>query len=328
VKKNRILFFLAGILFLVAQCNGVRFISIGTGSVTGVYYPAGKAISKILNEKGSSDYRFFSDASGGSLENLRGLLEGRYHFGIIQSDRQYLAYTGQKEWEGKGPQRTLRSVLSIYPELITVVAAQESGIRTLADIRGKKVNLGNEGSGQLENAREILEILRIGEKDFKPLYMEAVKSPQILQERKVDAFFYTVGHPNENIREATQGKIQTRFVGFPDELIRQAVQKYPYYAPSFIPVHYYPKAANKNPVKTLGVQATLTTTAAMDDKVVYVLTKKLFENLEEFKKQHPAFSHISIESMFQGLTAPIHPGALKYYKESGLTEYIAKNLIE
>ena len=294
------------------------FVTIGTGGITGVYYPTGGAIANMVNaKKDQYGIRATVEATGGSVFNINGVLGGDLEFGIAQSDRQFQAYNGLSEWKDKGPQKDLRSVFSIYPEQITLLAAVDAKINTVADLKGKRVNLGDPGSGNRQNAIDVLEAAGLNyEKDLKAESIKASEAAALLQDEKIDAYFYTVGHPNGSFKEATAGTRKAKFV--PITAMDDLLKKTPYYAKSYIPYELYPTAENKENIDTIGVQATLITSAKVPDEVVYAITKEVFERLDDFKKLHPAYAIITKESMLQGLAAPIHPGAMKYFKEAGL----------
>ena len=293
------------------------FITIGTGGVTGVYYPAGGAISRMINKKKDVYHiRATVESTAGSVFNINAVMSGDLEFGIAQSDRQYQAYNGLAEWKGK-PQKNLRAVFALHPEAVTLVAAVDSGIKKFADLKGKKVNIGNPGSGQRQNSIDALTINGIDwKKDIKAEGLKAAEAPGMLQDGRIDAFFYTVGHPSGAIKEATAGTRKVMFIAIPN--VDKLCKKFPYYAPAYVPVKFYPQALNKEDVPTFGVKATFVTRADMPDDIVYAITKEIFENLDAFKKLHPAFEVLTKKNMLEGLSAPIHPGALKYYKEAGL----------
>ncbi|MBU0986935.1 MAG: TAXI family TRAP transporter solute-binding subunit [Proteobacteria bacterium] len=294
------------------------YVTIGTGGITGVYYPTGGAIAKMVNEK-RKEYgiRATVESTGGSVFNVNAVMSGDLDFGVVQSDRQYQAIHGLAEWKDAGPQKDLRAVFSIHPESVTLVAAVDAGIKSIADLKGKKVNIGNPGSGQRQNSIDALEAVGIDyEKDLQAEGIKAAESASLLQDGRIDAFFYTVGHPNGSIMEATSGKRQVRFASITG--VDKLLAKYPYYAPAIIPIELYPNADNKEDVQTFGVKATFVTSAKVPDKVVYAITKEVFDNFEDFKRLHPAFQVLTKANMLEGLSAPIHPGAMKYYKEAGL----------
>jgi TRAP transporter TAXI family solute receptor len=294
------------------------FVTIGTGGITGVYYPTGGAIAKMINKKRDEYHiRATVESTGGSVFNVNAVMSGDLEFGIVQSDRQYQAVHGLAEWKDAGPQKDLRAVFSIHPESVTLVAAVDANIKDIKDLKGKRVNIGNPGSGQRQNSIDALEAVGLNyEKDLQAEGIKAAESAGLLQDGRIDAFFYTVGHPNGSIKEATSGKRKVRFASILG--IDKLLQKYPYYAKAVIPIQFYPGAVNDADVPTFGVKATFVTSAKVPDRVVYAITKEVFDNLEEFKTLHPAYSILTKQNMLEGLSAPIHPGAMKYFKEAGL----------
>lgn len=301
-----------------ATKDKTTFITIGTGGITGVYYPTGGAIARIVNKK-RDEYgiRCTVESTGGSVFNVNAILSGDLDFGVVQSDRQYQAINGLAEWKDKGPQKDLRAVFSIHPESVTLVAAVDAGIKTIGDLKGKKVNIGNPGSGQRQNAIDALTAIGIDyTKDLQAEGIKASESAGLLQDGRIDAFFYTVGHPSGSIKEATAGKRKVCFVTITG--VDKLLEQYPYYAKSFVPYKLYPGAANDSDVETFGVKATFVTSVKVPDNVVYAITKEVFENFDSFKKLHPAYAVLTKKGMLEGLSAPIHPGAMKYYKEVGL----------
>ncbi|MBC8525509.1 MAG: TAXI family TRAP transporter solute-binding subunit [Candidatus Cloacimonetes bacterium] len=321
------------LLLLVAifSCakKDVVFVTIGTGGVSGVYYPTGGAISKMVNNN-FKEYgiKATAESTAGSVYNINSVLSGDLDFGIAQSDRQYQAVKGLSEWAEFGPQEKLRSVFSIHPEAITLIVSDKSGIKTIEDLVGARVNLGNPGSGQLQNSRDVLGAFGVSEDMLKSEYVKAVEAPGLVQDELLDAFFYTVGHPNVNIKEATSGRVKVHIVPIEGSPIESLLEALPYYDRAIIPHDYYELSTNTEDVPTIGVKATLVTSADVFDDIVYAFTKEVFENFDEFKTLHPAYGILTKESMLKGLSAPVHPGALKYYKEAGLTEHIKPELIK
>lgn len=297
------------------------YVTIGTGDITGAYFPAGGAIAKTVNARRQEHgIRVTVDVTGGSAFNVNAIMAGNLEFGLVQGDRQYQAYNGEEgtEWAGR-PQKNLRAVFSLQGESVTLVASMQSGIKSLMDLKGKRVNLGNPGSGHLMNAKDILRAVGLDpEKDIKAEYIKAAETPGLLQDGRIDAFFYTVGHPNGAIREVTAGKTKVLFIPIEGSGIDALLSRQPFYARAIVPVNEYPGALNDADVPTIGVKAGLCTSAAVSDEEVYVITKEVFDNLDAFTKLHPVLSGLTKKGMLKGLSAPIHPGAMKYYKESGL----------
>jgi len=312
-----IIFLLGATPFLL--CRKQTFVTIGTGAVTGVFYPTGGAICRMVNNKSDTyGIKATVESTAGSVYNVNAVLNGDLEFGVVQSDRQYQAVHGLAEWSDKGKQTELRSVFSIHPEAVTLVASINSGIARVEDLVQKRVNLGNPGSGPLQNSRDVLEAFSLSEKDIRSEYVKALEAPSLLQDERIDAFFYTVGHPSGNIKEATSGRVSVYIVPIRGPAVDQLIQKRPYYAKAIIPRSLYPKAKNVEDIETLGVKATLVTSAHVGEDIVYAITKEVFSNLEEFKTLHPAYESLTKEKMVEGLSAPLHPGALRYFREIGL----------
>ncbi len=317
------------LLFIMPVAAKRQFVTIGTGGVTGVYYPTGGAISRMVNKK-SDTYHIKAtvESTGGSVYNINAVLSGDLEFGVAQSDRQYQAIKGMAEWEKLGPQKDLRSVFSIHPETITLIASEASQVNKVEDLKGKRVNIGNPGSGQLQNSKDVLDAFGISLESIHPEQVKAVEAPGLLQDEKIDAFFYTVGHPNGNIKEATSGRVRVKIIPIKGKGVETLLDTYPYYAEAVIPGEFYPNKVNGGDIESIGVKATFVTSKNVDEKVVYAITKEVFDNLESFKKLHPAYAVLTKENMLKGLSAPIHKGALKYYREAGLVKYINPALIQ
>ncbi len=319
------------LVMLLASCGGkeeaaegeepqrLQFVTIGTGGLTGVYYPAGGAISRTVNAK-QDEYNLKAtvESTGGSVFNINAVIGGDLEFGIAQSDRQFQAYKGEAEWDGE-PQEKLRAVCALHPESITLVAASDAGIDTIEDLKGKRVNIGDPGSGNRGNAIDALSTAGLDwETDINAEQIKAVESAKLLQDGRIDAYFYTVGHPNGSVMEATAGKRPVKFIAIDN--VDDLIKEFPFYAKSFIPKSLYPKTTNDGDVQTYGVKATLVTSSDVPEDVVYAITKEVFENLESFKGLHPAFGVLTKQNMLEGNSAPYHDGAVKYFKEAGLME--------
>lgn len=325
-----IIFILVGVILFRGQSDkDLTFVTIGTGGVTGVYYPTGGAISRMINKK-MDEYKIKAtvESTAGSVYNVNAVVNGDLEFGVVQSDRQYQAWHGLAEWKDKGPQKDLRSIFAIHPESIVLVASARSEIKSVMDLKNKRVNLGNPGSGQLQNSKDAIATFGLTEKDIKAEYVKAVEAPGLLQDERIDAFFYTVGHPSGNIKEATSGRIKVRLIHLTGNPIDTLVKKYPYYTKAVTPIKFYPSSLNKEDVPSFGVKGTFLTRKNLDEEIVYNITKEIFNNLSEFKKLHPAYEVLNKKNMLEGLSAPIHRGALKYYKEAGLIGYINPKLIQ
>ena len=294
------------------------YVTIGTGGVTGVYYPTGGAICRLVNKyKKETGVRCSVESTGGSVYNINAIRAGELQMGIAQSDWQYHAYKGDSKFAKAGPFKDLRAIFSIHPEPFTVVARADSGIKNFDDLKGKRVNIGNPGSGQ-RGTMEVVMKAKGWDKSVFKLASELKSSEQskALCDNKIDAMVFTVGHPSGSIKEATT-TCDARLVNVTGPVIDKLIKEHDYYRKAVIPGGMY--RGNPNDVTTFGVGATLVTSAKVPENVVYAVVKAVFENFDTFKKLHPAFAHLTKEQMIKdGLSAPLHRGALKYYKEVGL----------
>jgi TRAP transporter TAXI family solute receptor len=294
------------------------FVTIGTGGVTGVYYPTGGAIARLVNKnKAEHGIRASVESTGGSVYNLNAIASGELEMGVAQSDWQYHAYNGTSRFEEKGPNKELRAVFSVHPEPFTVVARADSGIKNFQDLKGKRVNIGNPGSGQRGTMEVVMEAMGWTKDDFKlAAELKPAEQSQALCDNKVDAIIYTVGHPNGSIQEATTA-CDAVLVNVQGPEIDALVEENDYYRVATIPGGMY--RGNEEDVVTFGVGATFVSSSQVPEEVIYVVTKSVFENFDDFKRLHPAFANLKKEEMVKdGLSAPLHDGAAKYYKEAGL----------
>ncbi len=294
-----------------------KFVTIGTGGVTGVYYAVGGAICRLMNkDRKTTNIRCSVESTGGSVFNVNTIRAGELDFGLAQSDVQYNSLKGLGTFKAAGPYADLRAVYSVHPEPFTVLARKEANVKKFEDLKGKRVNVGNPGSGTRASMDELLGALGWKITDFSlASELKADEHGPALCDNKIDAFFYGVGHPSANIQDPTT-TCGAQLVSITGPAIDKLVAEKPYYAKVTIPGGLY--ANNPNPTQTYGVLATLVTSAKVPDDVVYNLVKATFENFDEFKKLHPAFAHLDPKDMIKnGNSAPLHPGAIKYYKEKG-----------
>lgn len=309
---------LAALLLTSCGSSDRTFISIGTGGQTGVYYPVGGAIKKLVEDMPGAPLNVSVATSNGSVQNINDLLNGAITFGMAQADRQYQAVNGRANWEGR-PRAELRFVFSLHPEVVTLIAAVDSDIDSVEDLKGKRVNLGSPGSGQRGNALQVLKAAGINpETDLDAGSLGVGECASKLQDGRIDAYFYTVGHPNGSITEATTGRRKVRFV--PIENMDTLMEDAPYYSGTVVPVRYYEQAVNEAPVPTIGMLTTLVTRADVPEETVYSLVKAVFENLGDLRIQHAALEGLTPESMLRGAHAPLHPGAERYFREAGLLD--------
>ncbi|WP_281646061.1 TAXI family TRAP transporter solute-binding subunit [Parendozoicomonas sp. Alg238-R29] len=295
-----------------------QFVTIGTGGVTGVYYPTGGAICRLVN-KGRKEHgiRCSVESTGGSVYNLNTIRAGEMDMGIAQSDWQYHAFNGTSKFETIGSNKDLRAVFSIHAEPFTVVARKDSGIKNFSDLKGKRVNIGNPGSGQRGTIEVVMDAYGMKTTDFKlATELKAAEQSKALCDNKIDAMVYVVGHPNGSIKEATSS-CDTVLVNVQGPAITKLINDAPYYRVATIPGGMY--QGNPEDTTTFGVGATFVSSTKTPDASIYQIVKSVFDNFDDFRKLHPAFANLKKEEMVKdGLSAPLHNGAARYYKEAGL----------
>jgi TRAP transporter TAXI family solute receptor len=290
-----------------------EFITIGTGGQTGVYYVVGQSICRLVNR--DTEIRCTAPSTGGSVANINAIKGGDMAMGVAQSDMQFNAHQGQEPWAGDAFS-DLRAVFSVHPEPMTVVARADSGIETFDDLKGKRVNIGNPGSGQRATMEVVMDAKGWAMSDFAlASELKPAEQAQALCDNKVDAIIYTVGHPNGSIQEATTS-CESKIIPITGAEIDQLLEENPFYSKATIPGGMY--QGNPDDVETFGVRATFVSSAEVPEETVYQVVKAVFDNFDRFKGLHPAFENLEPEQMVsEGLSAPLHPGAEKYFKEKG-----------
>lgn len=305
------------LLTMAGPASAAKFLVVGTGGVTGVYYPAGGAICRIINgSRKEHGIRCSVEATGGSVYNAEALESGDLDLGIIQSDVQHAAYGGQGAF-ADAPGRNLRAILSLHDEPLTIVAAGNSGIQSLETMLGKRVNIGNEGSGQRATMQRLMTVLGWTNDSFaETLDMTSRDQAQALCDRVADAIVFAAGHPNASIDEAI-ASCDGVLIGIPGNTVSSIVARYPYYAPAAVPGGLYD--GHPDPVETFGVKATLVASARLPDDMAHAVTRAIYTNLDRLRAQHPALAGLEPTAMANdALSIPIHSGALRYYEEAGL----------
>ncbi len=307
-----------GLTFAVGSAMAAdQFITIGTGGVTGVYYPTGGAICRLVNKaRKEHGIRCSVESTGGSVYNLNTIRAGELDMGVAQSDWQAHSYMGTSKFKEKGAYGDLRAVFSVHPEPFTVVARKDSKIKNFADLKGKRVNVGNPGSGQRGTMEVVMGTMGWKMSDFRlASELKSAEQSAALCDNKIDAMVFTVGHPSGSIKEASTS-CDSVIVNVTGPNIDKLVNDNSYYRHATIPGGMY--RGNDADVKTFGVAATFVSSTRVDENVVYNVVKAVFTNFDQFKKLHPAFANLKETEMIkEGLTAPLHKGAVRYYKERG-----------
>ena len=294
-----------------------QFISIGTGGVTGVYYPTGGAICRLVNrDRKEHGIRCAVESTGGSVYNINTIKADELEFGVAQSDWQHHAYNGTSKF-ADNPFPNVRAMFSVHPEPFTLLVRADSGITSFEGLKGNRVNVGNPGSGQRATMEVVMEAFGMGMDDFSLAteYKGSEMAKQIC-DNNIDAMIYTIGHPAAAIKEATTS-CDVKLVSVTGAPIDKLVADNPYYRVATVPGGMY--AGNPDDTTSFGVGATFVTSTDISDDVAYIVAKSVMSNLDDFRKLHPAFANLDAAQMISdGLSAPLHPGAAKAYKELGL----------
>ena len=304
-------------VFGAAEAVAEQFVSVGTGGVTGVYYPTGGAICRLVNkDRKMHGIRCSAESTGGSVYNINTVRAGELEFGVAQSDWQYHAYRGTSKFADQGKFSDLRAVFSVHPEPFTLIVRKGSGIRKFEDLKGRKVNVGNPGSGQRATMEVVMSAFGISMNDFSlAAELKGSEMAQAICDGKIEAMIYTVGHPAAAVTEAASS-CDVELASVSGAPINKLVADNSFYRVATIPGGMY--AGSPNDTRTFGVGATVITSADVPDKVVYTVVKAVFDNFADFKKLHPAFRNLDEKQMISdGLSAPLHAGAVKYYNERG-----------
>ncbi|WP_193074267.1 TAXI family TRAP transporter solute-binding subunit [Pseudomonas sp. FME51] len=298
----------------VAQQN---FITIGTGGQTGVYYVVGQSMCRLVN-RNSNDHgiRCNAPSSGGSVANVNAIRGGEMDMGVVQSDIQYKAYEGIENFADAGEFKEMRAVFALHGEPLTIVARRDADIEHVKDLKGKRFNIGNPGSGQRDTMDVVMDALGWTIKDFAlASQLSASEQAAALGDNNIDAMVYVAGHPNGSIQEATT-TVDSVIVAVNGEEIDGIIAAQPYYAKAIIPGGMY--RGNDEDIETFGVRATMVTSTKVPDETVYQTVKAVFDNFDRFKRLHPAFATLDEQEMIkEGLSIPLHDGAVRYYKERG-----------
>ncbi|MFP5421600.1 TAXI family TRAP transporter solute-binding subunit [Pseudomonas sp. SG20056] len=308
---------LAGITLSSAVQAEEKFVTIGTGGQTGVYYVAGQSICRFLN-RGAAEHgiKCNAPASGGGVANVNGIRSGEFNFGIMQSDHQFKAMKGVAPFEKEGAMEDIRAVFSLQSEVFTILARRDANIASFDDLKGKRVNIGNPGSGQRDTLEEIMQVKGWDRSAFSlAAELKPAEQASALGDNNIDAMTYFVGHPNGAIQEATT-TTDAVLVPVTGAEIDKLLAAKSYYTKADIPGGVY--KGNDAPTPSIGGKAVLSTSAKASPDVVYQLVKSVFDNIDRFKRLHPAFADLKEEDMIKvGLSAPLHEGAVRYYKERG-----------
>jgi uncharacterized protein len=297
-----------------------KLMTFGTAGVTGVYYPIGGTICRLVNRKAKEHgIRCTVESTGGSIYNLNAIRSDELDVAFAQSDWHYSSAAGESVFSDVGADKNLRSVFSLHAEALTLVARTDADVASFDDLKGKRFNIGNPGSGTRSTVEELLKAKGWGKEVFAiASEFKASEQEEKLCDNKIDAFAFNTGHPNGSIQDVTS-TCDVKIIPVNDDVVKSLVSKHSYYSDATIPGGMYTN--NPTDIPTYGVKATVVSSANVDDEIIYQMVKAIFENFDNFKTTHPILSNLNKEAMISdGLTAPLHEGAKRYYIEAGLLE--------
>lgn len=295
-----------------AEAQGGNLI-LATGGTSGTYYPFGGAMAQIWNTS-IEKMNVTAQATGASKENIRLVGKDEADLAIVQNDVMDYAMNGVELFSGEKVEG-FRTIATLYPEVVQIVADPASGIKSIADLKGKRVSVGDAGSGVEANAKQILEAYGITFDDVKAAHLSFKESASALKDKQLDAFFVTAGVPNAAIQEIS-ALSPVQVLSVDDATAAKLIAKYKYYTKVAIPAGTY--KGMDAAASTLAVKATLIVRDDLSEAMVYGLTKALFEKQVELASAHAKGKELSLKGAVEGVSVDFHPGALKYYKEKGV----------
>lgn len=291
---------------------------VGTGVVTGVNYPAGGAVCRLVNRgRDAHGLRCLVESTAGSVHNVNALRSGEIDLAIVQSDWQEQAVAGSGSFKAVGPYDDLRALFSLHAETFNVIVRRDSGIRQFADLKGKRVNVGAPGTGQRAVVEDLLAAFGWTLKDFAQAGEARVaEQAKALCDKRVDALLFVAAHPNGAVQEAL-GACDAALIDVVGVELGRLLTEAPRYAAATLPAGVYERQGAE--VRSFGLKATLVAAAALDDEAAYQVVKAVFDNFDEFRALHPAFAGLDARTLARdGNAAPLHPGAERYFREKGL----------
>lgn len=312
MKKFRVLLSLLTVVILLTGCSGAERLMFGTGGTAGTYYAYGGVISQYITN--NANVKVTAVSSGGSKANVQSIQDGDFQLGFVQSDVMAYAWQGTKSFEKDGPVHEFRVLGGLYDETVQLFTMDES-IKSVEDLRGKSVSIGEAGSGVYFNAIDVLSAADITLDDIYPQYQSFEASKEAMKDGKIQAAFVVAGAPTTAITElaTTNGVFLVDIKG---DLREKIIASCPYYSPLQIPANTYP--GQPEPVETITVKATVIVSASLDEDTVYRMTAAIFDNAESIAAENAKGKELSIINATTGMTAPFHPGAARYYKEHGI----------
>lgn len=315
--KKILIPFLVTALMALSGAFGREFITFGTASVVGIYYPVGGATSQIINQA-DIGLRATVEATGGSEANIVLLRDGELDLALAQSDVVYQAYNGviRPVFEDN-PVESLRTMMGLHAEPLHLVCSADAGVETIDDIRGLRVNIGNPGSGIRFTTEQALEALGISQDEFQAEGLTGPESVDFLRDDRIDCLFYTIGIGGAAMMDVSE-TMDVTFVELAGPELESLVDEFPYYAFTTIPAGTY--RGQDDDITVFGVKALFVTTTNLSEEHAYNIVTAILDNIDQFRDTHPALAFLEAEDFLTGLGAPLHPGAEQAYRDAGMLE--------
>ena len=311
---KRLIIVLASLALAAMAIAQTTFLTIGTGGVTGVYYPVGGVTARFVNES-NVGLRLTVESTGGSVFNINAIRQGQLDLGLAQSDFVFQAYNGTGRFEGDAFEG-LRTLMGLHAELMHLVCLQSAGVNQFTDIAGKRVSLGDPGSGTLFTAQDMFAVKGMSEADVNAEYLRPAEAPDFVRDGRIDCFFYMVGVGNAAIRDI-MATAAVKLVPLDDPEFAGLIEEYPYYAFSTVPASFY-GARQPDPITMFGVKALFVGSTALPDDQAYTIVKAVLDNLDTFRGTVAAVTNLTADDFLTGLGAPLHPGAERAFREAGM----------
>jgi len=289
-----------------------EFITLGTGEENGTYYPVGLSMCKFINQQ-QKEIKCSVESTYGAIYNINAVLNQEFNFGISQSDTIYHAINNEMNFVDVKTKK-LRSIISIYPELLTFIVNQKSNIKTIKEIKDKRINIGSPYSGSELSTLEVLKKYNIQRSDLSlASSLDAMDTADALRDNKIDGYFFMVGHPTQNIKDAIES-LAISIIPIRGKEIDDLINEKNYFTKSFIDATLYDEIDKS--IETIGTKSVIVSSADVSEELVYKFVKIIMDNFEEFKKSHQVYKNLSKKSLLEGLVAPQHKGAMKYFIEN------------
>jgi TRAP transporter TAXI family solute receptor len=314
MKKRGVLLLAAllAVTLVAAGAEAKTFLSIATGGVAGVYYPLGGGLAQVLS-KHVPDVEVTAESGNASAANINLIAAGEVTMALVQNDVAFRAVEGAKPF--KEPVKNLRMIASLYPEHVQCITTKASGVKTISELRGKRVSVGAPGSGVVDSLAAILPVAGLKYSDMNTDFLDFANTAERIQDGQLDAGFVLAGYPTAAIMALAAQK-DIDLVSYEDDLLDRLTKEYPFFTKDVIPAGTYTGVDHDTP--TPAVMAVLVCDSALSDDLVYSMTKAIFENLDELKPVHDKAKLIALDKALEAASINVHPGAAKYYTEKGL----------